>query len=195
MRTSRAAVVVTAVVAFSAIAPAALADEDLPVAVAVVTPVDADLLLAAAPACSTTAIPPQSVDLLDPLHVTARLQVDCGDKAFPATGKVEFRYYGREGTHPGTIVGEQQTRTHVTPLTVTTQVGRFVIPEGWYRTVGRSWVTYPTPLDTRRNPGKGCAYVSSTEVTCAATSSAVYITQVEPFMGAVTAATGHLGDG
>jgi hypothetical protein len=186
MRTSRALLVATAGCLFSAVVPAAFAGEDLPVAVAIVTPVDAGLLLATATAtCSTTAIPPQSTDVLDPLHVTGRLQVDCNDQAYPAQGTVELRYYGARGTGPGTRVGVPETRTNVTPLTVTTQVARFGIPEGWYRTVGQSWVTYPSPLDTRKRPGSGCGYVSSTVVTCTATSSAVYITQVEPIMGGV----------
>ena len=45
--------------------------------------------------------------------------------------------------------------------------------EGWYRTTGASKVIYPYRLNTKRSPGPGCKYLSSTSIYCKVASSPV----------------------
>lgn len=130
------------------------------------------------PTCSTTAIPPQEIDVTDLTRVTARTELNCGDASYPSVLTVQFKYFGDDPDGPvgaGVLYGTRGQSSGPAPLTATVKLSKFSTPKGWYKTVGESAVTYNYRLNTRRPAAAGCRYASSTTIVCRVASSAVYV--------------------
>jgi hypothetical protein len=167
--------------AMSPVAVRAL-DDELPSTLSVAVPESASGTVAGAlgtkPTCSTTAIPPQEIDVLDPASVTARTELSCGDAAYASVLSAQFKYYGDDPAGPmgsGALLDAPTVVTGNSPLTAVTKISKLSARPGWYRTVGASTVTYPYRLDTHQSPGQGCAYSSSTSIVCRVASSYVHV--------------------
>lgn len=176
---TRAAWVSAALASAVALGQTAAWGEYLPTAVFVGVP-DTDRGITSAAdnkTCSTTAVPPQEVDVFDPTRVTARGELTCGESHYPATLTAQFLYFG-DGPSPSasaTPVGTPARTIGDSPLTAQQKLSRATIKPGWYKTIATSRVVYPFTFDRRRSAPQGCSYVADDEIMCTAVSSVVHV--------------------
>lgn len=150
---------------------------EVPTVIFVGVPETADTLTTERATCSTTAIPPQEIDVFAPTFVTARAELNCGESRFSSTVTAQFRYFG-DAAAPvgsGTLIGEPTIVQGPAPLTAESKIGKLSARPGWYTTYGTSRVTYTYRLDQRRDPPQGCSYLSDYTVSCTVQSSPVHV--------------------